>query len=350
MFIPAVISFPFSKQYKRHHNFIYTDIPVQKCPYFSLPHKIAPGLTLHSLSKSIIKRIAKFDPDIVHVNWLYPCGLATDSLKRAGYHVVLTIHGSDWYLNIKNEGMYSLIKYSLSAADHVITVGEQLKRDVINRFPFLEKKITTIHNSVDTIFFKPPIEKNYAKKNLDWEVTDTHILCVANLNTVKGIDLLVSALTDIEFETDVKINVISSSQDKKYKRLLIKNLSETEWKNNITFHPSMDRNKLLKFYQASDIFVLPSRSESFGMALAEAGACGLPAIATKSGGPQEIISRETGILVEKDKDSIAKGIKNMLDNYRRYNSEEIQRHIYLNFSKSKKIEHLNLIYQTVFRD
>ncbi len=327
---------------------MYTDIPVQKCHYFSLPRKVAPGLTARSLSKSVIEQVRKFVPDVVHINWLYPCGLAAVNLKKEGYRVVITIHGSDWYLNIRKPAVRDLIRNNLSAADWIITVGEQLKVDVIKKFPFLKDKVTTVHNSVDSDFFKPGDDKTELQNAIGWDPSDIHILCVANLYHVKGIDLLIKAFSEVPYKSNVRLNIVSGAYDVKYRKEIMDLVSESEWSKNIAFHPSMRREQLLKFYQASDIFVLPSRSESFGLALAEAAACGLPSIATKSGGPQELVTPGTGMLTENgDPTSIAKCITWMLSNFQNYNSMEIRSFINQNFSRSHKMRMLNTIYEKV---
>ena len=244
--------------------------------------------------------------------------------------------------------MRDLIKENLNAADQIITVGEQLKNDIIREFPFLSDKVTTVHNSIDTDFFKPADDKTGLQKTMGWDPAHIHMLCVANLFYVKGIDLLIKAFSDMPYKSNVTLNIVSGAYDLNYRNEIMDLVSKSKWKKNISFHPSMKREQLLKFYQASDIFVLPSRSESFGLALAEAAACGLPSIATKSGGPQKLVTTDTGVLAEVgDPTSIAECITQMLNNYQKYDSEEIRSFVEHNFSRSHKVRLLNSIYEKV---
>ncbi|HKK26354.1 MAG TPA: glycosyltransferase, partial [Gracilimonas sp.] len=81
----------------------------------------------------------------------------------------------------------------------------------------------------------------------------------------------------------------------------VRKIIETSGLTNVVIHGPKPREEIKKWMQAMDGFILPSRNEPFGIALIEAMACGLPVISTKSGGPEQILKENRGILIQPDK-------------------------------------------------
>lgn len=119
----------------------------------------------------------------------------------------------------------------------------------------------------------------------------------------------------------------------------------------------LDLDKIIKFYRRQpevvisfmrncDFFVLPSLYENFGVVYIEAMACGKPVIGTSAGGPKEIITKETGILVPpKHIDSLTDAIDYMLDHYQDNLPEKISQYAKENFSYEVVGEKINKIYR-----
>jgi len=114
---------------------------------------------------------------------------------------------------------------------------------------------------------------------------------------------------------------------------------------NCKFYGEIDRSKIAEFYSGLDLFVLPSRYETFGIVLIEALACGIPVIATKCGGPEEIVTKETGILVEKDNPvMLAKAIDEMSKNLGSYNRDALRSYAERTFGQESFIENISILY------
>ncbi len=95
--------------------------------------------------------------------------------------------------------------------------------------------------------------------------------------------------------------------------------------NNIHLHGPVAHAELPDYYAAADAFVLPSRSEGFGIVLVEAGMSGLPLVSTKSGGPEEIILPENGLLSEvNDALSLSEALEQVVMNLDNFSADKIR--------------------------
>jgi glycosyltransferase involved in cell wall biosynthesis len=104
----------------------------------------------------------------------------------------------------------------------------------------------------------------------------------------------------------------------------------------------------MDFYSMLDVFVLASRDETFGVVVVEAMASGLPVIATDCGGPREIITKETGILVEKENPGeLARAIVSMSENLGSYNKSTIRKYALEKYGRKAFVERVDQLYQNV---
>ena len=101
----------------------------------------------------------------------------------------------------------------------------------------------------------------------------------------------------------------------------------------VIFHGTKAKQEVVECMRQCDFLVSPSLFETFGVVIIETLACGKPVIATRSGGPEEILNKETGILVpQKDIDALANAIDYMLSHHGEYSSEKIARYAHEKFS------------------
>lgn len=163
------------------------------------------------------------------------------------------------------------------------------------------------------------------------------------LQPEKGMVPLLTALARMKEKAE--LTVFGDGPERKRLRKLAVELSVAD---RVSFRGSVPRAVLAEEYARSDCFILPSRSETFGLAYGEAMAVGLPVIATRCGGPEDFIGGEDGLLVPVDDlPALTEAMDEMVQNRNLYDSESIACRVRDRFSPGAVAERLTDIYQTL---
>jgi len=294
MLVPTVRSLPFTSRWRAAHEPFLEEDEAHRLRYLSIPRRHLPQLIRHNLSAAVTAHLDDHSYDLIHVNWLYPDGLSIPAIKRRNIPVVLTIHGSDWYKTRGRASLRKVLHTSLQQADNILTVGNTLKNDILSTYPELREKTHVIHNAVDFSVFRIPDSREQALAALGWEPDRRHLLCVANINPEKGVDVLLDAFQHITNRNTI-LHIIGNNPGDSYAQSVIAKIAQQQ---QVILHPPVTHEEIATYYQACDMLVLPSRKEGFGLSLAEAIACGKPVVSTKSGGPEDIVTSANGYLVD----------------------------------------------------
>ena len=119
----------------------------------------------------------------------------------------------------------------------------------------------------------------------------------------------------------------------------------------IQFHGNLKDFEIIEILQNSDIFVLPSKIETFGIAIIEAMSLGLPVIVTKSGGPETYVNESNGIVIEPDNiDQLYKALLKLKLEHKNYNSKNIKNYISNNFSSSIISNKITKMYHNIYEN
>lgn len=285
LLIPTPHTIPFTKRdLLNNAQFVGTPKDITRLKYLSFPRKKFPRIIQKSISHAILSGLNAHSPDIVHVHWLYPDGLAIPSLKKAGYKVILTIHGSDWYQNISKPNFRPIISEIFECVDRVFYSGPQLKKDVEKEFPKLSNKSDVIYNMVDSQKYTPPSKTDKSKKRakLGWDDSKVHALTVASIREEKGVDLLLDAIVGNAKLKDTIFHIIGNFENTTYSDNIRKTLINQEIPN-LFIHPTVSPDELIDYFHAADVYISPSRREAFGLALTEACFCGVPFLSSPTG-------------------------------------------------------------------
>lgn len=242
----------------------------------------------------LIRLIQKHRIEIINIHYPADCFVYFALCRRIlPIALVTSVHGADLFPNGRPKVKYPrAIRFLLSASDRVVANSLGYQKDVSSVFPELKEKVLFIHNSVNLPEF-------------DGDCRDAgdhrarYILCVAMHNEKKGIDVLLRAFASFK-DTEPSVNLLLAGDGPLRVRLEDLALS-LEIQDRVEFLGRQRPVQVKKLLHGCDIFVLPSRSEPFGIVIIEAMACKKPVIATSVGGIPEIIENgKNGILVKPD--------------------------------------------------
>lgn len=169
------------------------------------------------------------------------------------------------------------------------------------------------------------------------------IITTGRLVEGKKFDLLIRALSNIN--TPYDLNIIGNGPIKNKLELLIQQLNLTE-KIHLLGHKNKD--ELVCLLEQSDLFVLPSQSETFGVSYIEALACGLPIIATDCGGPKDFVTKENGLLIPTNNlEALKNAIEFMIEHINDYDKVAIAEDCKKRFSPKMIAKELTLIFEKI---
>jgi len=248
--------------------------------------------------------------DLVHAHVWNPASCRFAMLAADKTPLVITEHDPFLLTGIKGWLKKKLVK-NVKA---IITASTAAKKLVLEQDASLEPLIHVIYNGIDIEEFKNQCvlenENEYKLANLARSLNDKIILCAAELHERKGQKFLIEAMKKIiaEFPNAILALAGEGSRRKFYEKLAL------PIKNNVVF---LGRRKdIAKLMTVSDVFVLPSVREAFGLVILEAAVAGVPTVATRVGGIPEIIEDlKTGLLVDsQNPDHLAEAVIKILKN------------------------------------
>ncbi len=342
-FLPVKI---FRKWYRytlRAHHEIRKGIDVFRPRYIVLPRDFfsIAGIGYFFSVLTTVKRLSKvFRYDVVHAHGVYPDGFAAVLIGRVlRKPVVVTVHASNLdKLARASLGRIVFVRFALRNATLVISVSKKLRLRVV-RYGAAESEVRVIPNGVDLGKFKPPLATSkHALAN---------ILFVGHLVKRKGVPYLFNALRALSDQgcDSWELNIIGDGRER---TTLVRQVKDLKLAEKVHFLGALSSRKVAEEMRRCDLLVLPSFDESFGVVVIEAMACGKPVVASRSGGPEEIVTQDTGVLVGvKDQVSLANGLREVLANQERYDSKKISAYARSRFSFDTVVPQILRVYDEV---
>jgi len=278
-------------------------------------------------------------PDIIHVHSMWYAGFAAQLIyEKYGIPYVITEHSSAFARNLIPRDIIDSLRSVVEQAKACIAVSQKFSNYLEAQFP--SSNWLYIPNIVNDDFFTSP--KVVGSTSLSSKI---RIISICHLNKNKNTELLIRAFA-LVLEQVVGLNLELVIGGDGEERETLQNLVNTlELNNYVQFLGSLTRSQVKQEITQSSMFVVSSKYETFGVVVVEALALGKPVVSTQCGGPESIINKDVGVLVENDSVSeLAKGILHVSTHLNDYDADTLRTYCLENFSEKAVINKLTNIY------
>lgn len=288
-------------------NLFYHEVSISQYPLFDFP-------PYESALASKLVDVVRFEKlDILHVHYAIPHAsaayLAKQILKTYDINipVVTTLHGTDITLVGRDKSFKPVVNFSINQSDAVTTVSENLKQQTLDFFD-IKKEITVIPNFIDLNRFVNKKREHFRKAIAP---DDERILIhTSNFRKVKNTSDVIRIFHQVNQKLPSKLLMVGDGPERSNAEELSRQLDIAH---NVRFLGKQDA--IEEILSVSDLFLMPSSSESFGLAALEAMACSVPVVSSNAGGLPELnVQGVTGYLDDiGDVESMAKHAIHVLE-------------------------------------
>ncbi|RJQ43497.1 MAG: glycosyltransferase [Nitrospiraceae bacterium] len=272
-----------------------------------------------SLNNALKKNLKSFDLVHIHAVWNYPSGAAAHYCRKYDKPYMITPRGMLYPYTLGKMGWKKLPYFKLitkrdlrSASAIHYTTEDELEK--CHSYLGLRNKAVVVPNGIDISEFTSLPSPDILKARYPALSNKKVILFLGRISWKKGLDVLVKAFASVKKRRDDVHLLIAGNDEGGYVKKVRKWLKDEGISKDATFTGLLEGSAKLEAFAGSDLFVLPSYSENFGMAVIEAMACGLPVIISDQVGIyREVINAEAGVVISPDATELAKALANMLD-------------------------------------
>lgn len=234
--------------------------------------------------------------DLLHVHYAIPHAsaayMARCILRDRGIHipVITTLHGTDITLVGKDPTFAPVVAFSINQSDGVTCVSQNLRKQTYEHFEWVKKDIEVIPNFVDLKRFRRTNQQHF--RHAVAPHNEAILVHTSNFRRVKRIEDVVRIFAAVREKKPAKLLLIGDGPERAKAEQVCR---EMDLCNDIRFLGKQDA--IGELLSISDIFLMPSESESFGLAALEAMACGVPVVSSDADGIPEVnIHGQTGFL------------------------------------------------------
>ncbi|WP_420600871.1 N-acetyl-alpha-D-glucosaminyl L-malate synthase BshA [Flagellimonas sp.] len=262
------------------NNIHFHEVHVPEYPLFHYqPYELA-------LSSKLVDTVKFYGIEVLHVHYAIPHAyagyMAKKMLQEEGIFIpmITTLHGTDITLVGKHPFYKPAVNFSINKSDIVTSVSEALRQRTLELFD-IEKDIEVIPNFIDTSKYK--LDYTDCQRSLMANEEEKIITHVSNFRKVKNIPDVIYTFFRVQEEVPAKLIMVGEGPEKEYAEQLCDDLGIKE--KVVFLGNSNEIDRILCF---SDLFLLPSKSESFGLAALEAMINRTPVISSNTGGIPEV--------------------------------------------------------------
>jgi len=265
------------------HEVEMDDYPLFEHP----PYSLALAVAIHDVASAR-------GLDLVHVHYAIPhatsAWIAREMGEGAGPRVLTTLHGTDITLVGQHPSFKSITRFSVLRSDGISAVSQYLRKETEDRFLVEPGRIEVIPNFVDVSRYRPGIRPSL-RGRLAGE-GERILMHISNFRAVKRVPDVVNTFARVAREIPARLILVGDGPERP---VAVREAQRLGVEDRVTFlgkHAAVE-----ELLSCADLFLLPSESESFGLAALEAMACGVPVISTNVGGLPEVVSPEAGALL-----------------------------------------------------
>jgi N-acetyl-alpha-D-glucosaminyl L-malate synthase BshA len=263
------------------HDLHFHEVLMEEYPLFQYqPYELA-------LSTKLVEVVSKYNLEILHVHYAIPHAyaayMAKMMLKEKGIDikVVTTLHGTDITLVGSHPSYKTAVEFSINNSDVVTSVSESLKQDTLRLFS-ITNAIKVVHNFIDTEKYDRE-SQNECQRIAVAKPEERILTHISNFRPVKRIEDVVKIFYNVQKEIPAKLLMVGEGPEKRNAELLVKKLGIAD---SVIFLGNS--HEIAKILCYTDVFLLPSKSESFGLSALEAMAAETAIISTNTGGLPEV--------------------------------------------------------------
>ncbi|MGM0854429.1 MAG: N-acetyl-alpha-D-glucosaminyl L-malate synthase BshA [Bacillota bacterium] len=275
-FITSSIPFRLNKMY---HNIYFHQVEVSQYSVFQYPpYDIA-------LANKMAEITERENLDILHVHYAIPhavCAILGKQMSGKDVKIVTTLHGTDITVLGYDPSLKGAIRFGIEKSDVVTAVSSALVKQT-NDLIQPDKDVQTVYNFIDERVYKA-VDSQHLRNEYGINDNEKVIIHVSNFRGVKRVKDVVAAFNLIQSEIPAKLLLVGDGPEM---TVICRQVKELGLEERVLFLGKQDN--LEELYSLSDIKLLLSEKESFGLVALEAMACGVPSIGTDVGGIPEVI-------------------------------------------------------------
>lgn len=340
-FISSSLPFRLNKMYP---NIYYHQVEVNQYSVFQYPPY---DIALASKMAEVINREGL---DLLHVHYAIPhavCAILAKQMSERDIKIVTTLHGTDITVLGYDSSLTDAIRFGIEKSDAVTAVSNSLTAQTYDLIK-PEKSIQIVYNFIDEQVYRLT-NSSYLREEYGIKAGEKVVIHVSNFRGVKRVQDVVKAFARIAESIPAKLLLVGDGPEMTVICRLVNSLGISE---KVLFLGKQDN--LEELYSISDLMLLLSEKESFGLVVLEAMACGIPCIGTNVGGIPEVISDgKNGFLCELgDIETIAEKGISLLTNeamHRRFSVEAINS-AYKNFRAELIVSQYEDIYYELLKN
>jgi L-malate glycosyltransferase len=292
------------------------------------------------IRKGFARYVAKQGlPDVIHAHVVQPAGwVAVELGQNYGIPVVLTEHSGPFDMHLRTDKQRSLVRDILRCADRLVAVSPALRDAMMEFYP--DARIDVIGNLIDTEFFTPASGDRASGRPFCFFYLGVFV-------EIKGVQHLLHAIQSVLARglRNFEVHLGGDGPLGSSLKTMAVNLGIAD---RCRFLGMLSREEVREQMRACDVFVLPSLGETFGIVNGEAMACGKPVLSTRCGGPEYVVTPETGILVTPgNPQELADAMASFLNHDRPFDPERIRASVVQRLGAGAFLEKTEAVYADV---